>query len=793
MVVTHFMKKVFAIILISLSCSMVAFGTHIVGGRIFYECVTGNTFKITLKIYRDCNTGEADFDEPAHVGIYNRTDNTLHDVIEIYNPKITKVPPVINDPCLDIPPDICVEEGIYTATIALPPSNKGYTLVYQRCCRNRTVVNLKNPMEQGATYYTTISSVGNGSCNNSSPEFIEWPPIALCANKEFVFDHSASDPDGDSLAYQFCAPLKGASPSDPLLQTPDGPPYEMVDYDASRGFSAANPLYANPKLAIDPETGIIKGIPTVEGQYVVGVCVMEFKNGKLVGEGFRDFQFNVTDCWKKVNAIIQLPPSDTAIRNCDNFTVSFRNLSTGTDRFFWDFGVPGTDADTSREVHPTFTFPDTGTYRVKLVGEPNGICSDTDQVTVKIYPSLNADFSVLSTCPDDSLPLKDLSKNTYGPIEQWKWDFGDGNNSTAQHPVHDYEKGGTYTITLEVTNEHGCTDEAVHNVGIFPKPRSRFEVQQPCLHQPLNIEYRSSIDSGKIIASIWDFGNGHRDSVQVPAYTFDDPGTYTIELVEMSNKGCADTFRHEVEVRPVTTAQVTSDTAICATYPIRLFASGGYYYRWEPPGDYHQNISNPYVHPESTTTYTVFVSDGCYEDSAEVTVTTLPLPYLRVSNDTTITKGQHARLWANTSGTNVEWSPKATLESPFSEKTIAKPEKSTTYEVKAMGENGCIKKGNVFVKVVPDCAHLYVPNAFTPNSDGRNDYFYPKNFGDARMLEFRIYSRWGQMVYQSNSPEGGWNGEYNGQPAPGGTYVYSIRVECAGEQRILKGNLHLIR
>ncbi|HRF95098.1 MAG TPA: hypothetical protein PLZ51_07885, partial [Aggregatilineales bacterium] len=107
------------------------------------------------------------------------------------------VPVQLANPCFVLPPDVCVEQAIYTSTIFLPPNPWGYTITHQRCCRNPSIVNLNVPQVQGATFTTTIPGTNilpEGS--NSCARFTHLPPVALCQNAEFFFDHSATDPDG---------------------------------------------------------------------------------------------------------------------------------------------------------------------------------------------------------------------------------------------------------------------------------------------------------------------------------------------------------------------------------------------------------------------------------------------------------------------------------------------------------------------------------------------------------------------------------------------------------------------
>src|SRR3954468_20306992 len=138
--------------------------THIVGGEMLYDFLGKNAqgedrYRVTLRIYRDCLNGQAQFDgistSPALLTI-RATSGELIGVLDIGKPVVVNIPRTINSNCIQAPTDVCLEEGTYTYTIALLPRAGGYYLIYQRCCRNNTIANLIAPGDQGSTYFTKI-------------------------------------------------------------------------------------------------------------------------------------------------------------------------------------------------------------------------------------------------------------------------------------------------------------------------------------------------------------------------------------------------------------------------------------------------------------------------------------------------------------------------------------------------------------------------------------------------------------------------------------------------------------
>lgn len=764
--------------------------THIVGGEIYYVCLGNNQYKVTFKIYRDCYNGQAAFDNPAYLGIYE--GSALLRVESMYTSSITNIPVIISNPCLVAPPNVCVEEAIYEKTITLPSNVPGYDLVYQRCCRNNTIVNLINPGDQGATYIEHIP--GTPFTCNSSPYFANFPPIAICTNDPLHFDHSAIDPDGDSLAYNLCVPFIGASPADPQPNPPSPPPYQPVNY--TNWYNHISPLSASPNLSIDPITGIISGMPTLTGQFVVGVCVREFRNGILIGNHRRDFQFNVANCNKQVDAIIPITGNDTSINHCESYTLTFGNNSRGATSYHWDFGVVSVSTDTSNKTYPVFTFPDTGTFRVTLIANPGLPCTDTDRVTVKIYPLLKASFQIEEGCPGDSLKFQDFSSTDFGSIDNWKWKFGDGTSTQNQNPVKSYLASGQYNVTLSVKNIFGCVDHQVKQVKVHPVPRVNFSIEGNCIIDSINIINHSSISSGVVSQWRWDFGdNTPIDTNKQPNHIFNSSGNFNLKLVAVSDMGCTDSISKPFEIIDIPVAEAGRDTTVCAKEPVQLFASGGDFYSWAPP--LHINnfaLANPVVNPNKSMVYTVTVANTCYHDTATVKINIMPLPDLTVRKDTVIYYGESVEIYGiSQTGIRYVWKPNYAILNPVSPTTVASPTRTTKYSITVTDANGCNKTGFVTVFVEPICDKLFMPNAFTPNEDGINDRFFPIDYGQNELVSFKVFNRWGQKLFESVSFEHGWDGKFNKILQGMDTYVYVVHVICGYQTIYYKGNFTLIR
>ena len=294
---------------------------------------------------------------------------------------------------------------------------------------------------------------------NSSPTFKEWPPIFICVNNPIFFDHSADDPDGDSLVYKLCTPLAGASFGVPRPQPPNNPPYDSVVWQTPV-FSLDNLLGQGDPLQINQQTGLITGLPTLQGQFVVGVCIEEYDRttGELKSMTRRDFQYNVGQCGTVISSFFA-PDAQ-----CEDLTVDFENFSDNSNDFQWFFDWPAnTLSSTSSDSLVSFTYPDTGSYTVALIAEPSSVCADTSFHEIFLqYNSLIADFQVdVFDCETEALlQTVDLSVDNVSPVVQWNWQLvysgTDTLTSNEQNPTFSVPLFVSGVVTLTATTQNGC-------------------------------------------------------------------------------------------------------------------------------------------------------------------------------------------------------------------------------------------------------------------------------------------------------------------------------------------------
>lgn len=738
---------------------------HIVGGELTYECLgytngdslsNSRRYRFVMKVYRDNLGGGALFDGPGspidlHVTLY-RGDTQIGVLLTRPNGPIspvviTEIDPNVGNPCLIVPPNVGVEEGVFEWELDLPIVDEAYTITYQRCCRNNTISNISDPGGSGSTYFIEISPLAQQTCN-SSPTFDNFPPIVLCANEPFELDMSGTDKDGDLLVYSLCTPvLGGGNNVGPLATQPNGvapdpdlpPPYTPVSFLAPT-YTAQTPLGTNSILNYNSVSGLLSGQPENIGQFVVGICIEEYRNGILLSTVRRDFQFNVTFCENTVNADLREDAIDEfgnfVLNFCGDTEVEIVNESTQlqyiTD-YLWKLKPPTGDTIFTNTRNGNFTVPELGTYEGTMIVNPNSLanCSDTAYFELNIFPEVTADFNfAYDTCVAGPVEFTDLSTVAAdNVITRWDWSFGDGNNSNQQNPDHRYQTAGNLPVRLLVEDNNACTDEITKPINYFPVPplliispsAARSCVPDSILFTNLSVPITEEYDIE------WDFGDGGTSDEISPIHSYETEGVFDVYVAITSPIGCfTDTlFPQLIQMDPSPVA--------------------GFRYSPEEVGNLRPEVS---IFDESSEAISWF-----YQIGDEYSTRQREFDY--TFRDTGV------------------------------------------YEITQIvtHPSGCQDSLTQLVDVVPQFT-FYMPNAFSPNGDGLNDKVAPKAilFG-ARSYQLRIWNRWGQNVFETTDPDEAWDGTSDGrQPAPGGVYLYDAQVvNSRNEIFEYRGTITLIR
>lgn len=563
------------------------FATHIVGGSLTYEHLGGSTYRILLRLYRDCTPAtapHANFDANARIDIYNSAGTVMP-----FSPIILPLVQISNVPLnLDTcvaDPGICIEEGLYTGIVNnLPPVPGGYHMYYETCCRNSSLVNIVNPLNAGEGFYCKISD-NTMLLTNSSPQWVNFPPVFVCQGQPINFDHSATDPDGDSLVYSFYRPLSDIdyTVSNDLTFTAGNPNFVFVNYNG--GYGINNPL-GGANLTIS-SGGIVDGIPSSIGQYVVGVRVDEYRDGVLIGSVYRDFQFNVVVC--PPPALAGIAP----INGCNGSAIQLTNASTSSaNGFVWDFGD---GSGTSTQTNPSHTYPGIGTYTVQLIAQYGTPCADTAYQTFSIAFA-NANFTNPdSVCVGSVASFTNTSTaSANNSVNSWLWNFGDGSpTSGLPNPTHVFNTGGNFNVQLIVNSTSGCRDTI--NYPVFAQNQPTVNVgpdTSACINNPV-VDLNATVNNAS--GGLWLNWNGTftpnantLNGTYVPSASEVAAGSMDLVLSSVGNGLCAtasDTlhivFVDGPDVDAGADIQVCKDTAGVPLNGSVQFAGGG---QWTTSG-----------------------------------------------------------------------------------------------------------------------------------------------------------------------------------------------------------------
>jgi gliding motility-associated-like protein len=272
--------------------------------------------------------------------------------------------------------------------------------------------------------------------------------------------------------------------------------------------------------------------------------------------------------------------------------------------------------------------------------------------------------------------------------------------------------------------------------------------------------------------------------------------TTTFEGVVTGPMGCT-YISKTVMVQEPDPPAVSNDTAICPGENARLWVDGTENL-WTPGTTLSDSTAaDPVAMPLTTTTYFVTTYDDtvCGPYTNSVTVAVFAGPLVDAGIDTIIAKGSSVQLGGLASGSSYSWSPATWLSCTNCLNPTANPTETITYYLTTTDADGCTSIDSVTVTVIVVPLNFVVPNAFSPNGDGINDLIFPIVFGRYSQMYFRVYNRWGEMLFEAVDGQSGWDGTHQGTSQPIGTYTYvvwGIDLEDSNHA-VQSGSIHLLR
>jgi gliding motility-associated-like protein len=522
--------------------------------------------------------------------------------------------------------------------------------------------------------------------------------------------------------------------------------------------------------------------------------------------------YGCTDTMSRTIHVMHTPQAiaqiDT-VMGCYPATAIFYNGSLGADSYVWMYGTGETS--TTSEINHAHQFvnitDEVFTFNITLQAISDYGCMSTDQLTLDVAPEVEADFY---TIQQGCSPLEVYFDNISDGGSSVSWNFGDGDLSNAYEPQHTFFNWGqtdtTYSVTLIVFDNFGCSDTISRNVNVLANPTANFEATPQTQAWPnATIELTNQTIGGQLTAS-WNMGNSDFIYEMHPgSYTYETWGEYTIQLV-VSNGYCSDTTYRNIEIlapAPIAnfegpaqgcvplTVQFTnlSENAVVSTWSFgdgNQSTANNPIYTFYQPGIYSVTLSveGPdgstdvmtreqiiYVYAKATAAFAV--------TPTEVSVPGEPVYCLNLSNNA------NSFVWEFGDG------EMSTEENPYH---YFQAEGFYDLTLVATNDNGCAD-----TLTLSDLVHatsigmLEFPNAFSPSTAGGkggyydmysldNDVFFPIHKG-VEDYKLQIFNKWGELIYESTDVAKGWDGYYRGQLVKQDVYVWKVEARFVNGQK----------
>lgn len=595
--------------------------------------------------------------------------------------------------------------------------------------------------------------------------------------------------------------------------------------------STPTPILEVPTAACigDPVTFSYRGTATARAFYDWDVVGGEITsgNGALDGpgphtivyqsEGNKLITLDVTENGCSVRAqasftvnplpTIAISPVQDQCFNGNKFSFAFQT-SSRIAQAIWDFG----DGNGATVFSPVYSYTRPGIRTVQLGVSDDKGCINTTEEEIEVFDQPVAAFNVTPACAEARVEFQNNSTIPRSTtIGSYEWDLGDGSASTQINPNKRYERPGTYPIFLKVVTSDGCEDTAKLNLNIYPNPVADFSVFNQCLGDLTSFVNNSTIDNSRgdfVSRWSWNLGDGTTAGVVNDlTHLYSAVGNYNVTLAVLSDKSCSDEITKTVSIYPSNQAIVPIGDTICfgqlATLRVDSVPAGARVGWFNNATDNVPfTIGYTYITPAQTQNTRYYVQaitpQGCFTQRVAVNTnivrpgtgsiaasdSTLELPAAIVNFTLQGSIRGRDYLWDFGDGTT------STSDEPAHEYQFPGKYNVT---LKLKDEFECEYDFNLVIEV-KKTNPLITPSAFSPNGDGKNDFFLVST-RLVRQFQIQIFNRWGQLIFESTDPAFQWNGvSKNGEDSPEGVYVYKVKLQDAdGDVQQETGTITLIR
>jgi gliding motility-associated-like protein len=573
-----------------------------------------------------------------------------------------------------------------------------------------------------------------------------------------------------------------------VLASPYNPAEYQWQYSADGGVTWLNQGAAGPNTNYNFSTTSLAA-----GSYLI-----RFKTGPIGATGNANC-IAISDTSKVTISSPPVPPViDYLNHYCTGATFVPFTIVTGTN-IKWYTAIGGTPSTTA----PVVNTATTGTYTwYASQTTPQGCESPAIPITVTVSQTPVADFTFLFKpgCMNDTVSFHNNSQFA----TDYYWDFNDGFTDISANPTHVYLNQNIYYVKLRASNQF-CADSTLKSIDITHPLHASFTTSTDTLCVGSTVTFTNTSTASTLNNTApsyyWVFADGVHSTLLNPTHTYTNPGVYNVMMVVKDGVPCTDTAYRTIFIDATPQISFTrSDTAFCLGHKVDLIPtfslSGLDNIEWNF-GDNTDRIANvdPMHHAyDAPGTYTITMYGNyrvCADVSTTAQVTVKALPVINLGRDTALClDGAPLTVTDNMNMTN----PLATWQWNTGATTPSIEVKHDGIYTATVTIDQCSSSDEIEVK--KDCI-IDIPNSFTPNGDGVNDYFFPRQYLSNGVTGFTmtVFDRWGQKVFETKNPNGrGWDGKFNDKNQPVGVYIYSIHVVMKNMRtEEYTGNVTLLR
>ncbi len=511
-------------------------------------------------------------------------------------------------------------------------------------------------------------------------------------------------------------------------------------------------------------------------------------------------------------------PNDFSV--CSPKQVEFTNYTENITKSYWTFGDGSMESiDGNQSINHTyynnmFTPLD---YRIRLITENSFGCKDSMDGYTSVNPNVEA---VISGAEEGCSPLEVSLGNESIGASNFVWNYGDGNtsanylglNTFINETISDVE----YEVSLVATSLYGCGDTAYTSVKVFATPQPDFIATPDYQQMPESTVEIDNVTNGNQWSYEWEFGDGNTSDLSEPgSHTYLNSGSFTIKLRAYDGQ-CENTTERIIEIAPnLPVVSYGPDSQGCPALTVEFYSEtlDAENFYWEF-GD--GNISaepNPvhtyYTPGEYNVILTVTGPGGqTIKDDLIVNVYPQPTAFFEAYPKVVTIPGQSVT-FANKSveADSYVWhfgnGDTSTEQNPVYE---YQEEGNYDVSLEANNEYGCTDLYELNESIIAEeGGDIEFPNAFTPNTGGessgeyvygdKNNYvFYPAVQEGIEEYKLQIFSRWGQLLFESHDITIGWNGYYKGTLCAQGVYIWKVTCRFGtGQVKVYTGDVTLIR